>query len=224
MKKYIFLTIMLICGCSSNRVLIQPQAVNDQAVVHNRGAYSLHSHSPLKLKLAILDYAYDEIIISLSTTNTSSEPILFSEKNIEVELLASEELQPAFIYSYEQLTEEAAEKGESNLALIGNTVAGIGASFIPFGNIAYSVGRLFYSLNENTEEHQKRIDAFTFSQLNQNYLRQQSIEPGSTYSGILKIGFENDLEKGDDIIFRVSAGNEVEEFSFTCNEYNPSLD
>ena len=215
---------MFMYGCSSSRVLIKPQVINDQTVAYARGVPSLHSQSLLKLELAIMDYSKDEMIISLSVTNNTLEPISFSEKNIDVELLTSKELQSAAVYSFEQLAEEAAERGESNLALAGGTAAGIGARFIPFGDIAYSVGRLFYSIGSNTEGHQERIDAFTFSQLNQNYLRQHTVEPGSSYSGFLKIGFENNLEKGDGIIFRVSVGNEIEEFNFTCNELNPAFD
>lgn len=224
MKQLIILSIMFLSACSSNRVLVQPQAINNQIVAYDRGASSLHSQSFLKPELAVMDYSSDEMIISLSITNTTLQPISFSEKNIEVELITAEELQPAIVYNFEQLAEEAAERGESNVALAGNTAAGIVSSFIPFGSIAYSVGRLFYSIGNNTTGHQKRIDALTFSQLNKNYLRQQTVETGSSYSGILKIGFENALEEGNGIIFRVSAGNEIEEFHFICNEPTPSLD
>lgn len=106
--------------------------------------------------------------------------------------------------------------------MAGNTAVGIGASFIPFGSIAYSVGRLIYSISNNTEGHQKRIDKLTFSQLNQNYLRQQVIPPGSSYKGILKLGFENDLQQGDEIILSVVTGNETQAFNFICNK--PALD
>lgn len=224
MKQLIILIIIFIYGCSSNRILIHPQAFNDQTVTYFRGSSRLHSQSFLILELAIMDYSFDEMIINLSVTNTRLEPILFSEKNIEVEWLARDEIQPATVYSFDQLAEEAVEKGESNLVLVGDTAAGIGASIIPFGNIAYKVGKLFYSIGINTDGHQKRIDAFVFSQLNKNYLRQQTVEPGSSYSGILKIGFKNNLKEGDLIIFRVSVGNEIEEFNFICNEPNPSFD
>jgi hypothetical protein len=216
MKKIIILTLLFITGCSSNRVMIHPQTVNDQTISYARGGTVIHSQETLKPELTIIDYAYDEMVIGLSVTNTTPEPILFSEKNLQVELQGSEQLQPAIVYSFDQLIEEAAERGNSALYQVGNTAVGIGAGFIPFGGIAFSVGHLFYSLGGSNQTHQERVDALTFSQLNQSYLRQQTIEPKSTYSGILKIGFENDLEGGDNITFQVSAGNEIEKFNFTC--------
>ena len=217
MKKIIILSFLFITGCSSTRVMIHPQTENNQTISYARGGTVLHSQAMLKPELTIIDYAYNEMVIGLSVTNTTSEPILFSEKNIRIELLTSEESQQATIYSFEQLIEEAAERGESALYLVGNTAVGIGVGFIPFGGIAYSVGHLFYSLSgNNSQSHQDRVDALTFSQLNQNYLRQQTIEPKNSYAGILKIGFEDDLEEGDTITFQVSAGNEIENFNYTC--------
>lgn len=217
MKKIIILLFLFITGCSSTRVMVHPQTENDQTITYARGGTVLHSQATLKPELTIIDYAYDEMVIGLSVTNTTSEPILFSEKNIQIELFTSEESQLATIYSYEQLIEEAAERGESALYQVGNTAVGIGVGFIPFGGIAYSVGHLIYSLSgNNSQTHQERVDALTFSQLNQNYLRQQTIEPESTYAGILKIGFEDDLEEGDTIIFQIMDGKEIEKFNFTC--------
>jgi len=205
-------------GCSSNRVMIHPQTVDDQTITYARGGTVIHSQTALKPELTIIDYAYDEMVIGLSVTNTTKEPVLFSEKNIQVELQTLGESQPAIIYSFEQLIDEAAERGDSALYQVGNTAVGIGVGFIPFGGIAYSMGHLFYSLDGSSQTHQERVDALTFSQLNQNYLRQQTIKPESNYTGILKIGFENDLEEGDNIIFQVSAGDEIEKFNFTCEK------
>ena len=218
MTKIIILTLLFVTGCSSNRVMIHPQTESDQTISYARGGTVLHSQTALKPELTIIDYAYDEMVIGLSVTNTTQEPILFSEKNLQVELHTSEQSQSAIVYSFDQLIEEAAERGNSALYQVGNTAVGIGAGFIPFGGIAFSVGHLFYSLGGSNQTHQERVDALTFSQLNQNYLRQQTIKPDSSYTGILKIGFENDLEEGDTITFQVSAGDEIEKFNFVCEK------
>jgi hypothetical protein len=220
MKIIITLTLIFITSCSSNRVKIHPQTENEQTITYARGGVVLHSNTSLKPELTIIDYSYDEMIIGLSVTNTTSEPVLFSEKNIQVELLGLEESQQGTIYSFEQLIEEAAERGDSTLYQVGNTAVSIGVGFIPFGGIAYSVGRMLYSLgDENSRTHENRIDVLTFSQLNKNYLRQQTIEPNSSYAGILKIGFEDELEEGDTITFQVLGGNEIEKFNFTCKTH-----
>lgn len=219
MKKLIILTIIFISACSSNRVLVKPQVINDQTISYVRGNTRLHSQTFLESELTILDYSYDEMVISLTINNTSAESITITEKNIKVELLNTEGVQQkASIYSYDQLATEVAENSDNTLGQVGGTAAGIGASFIPFGSIAYSIGRLFYSIGSNTEGHQKRIDKLTYSQLSQLYFRQQTVEPESSYSGILKIGFEEELEEGDKIIFSVRSSLGIESFNFTCKD------
>lgn len=219
MKSLIILFSILLAGCSANRVQLEPQLINAQTVTYVRGSSKLNSQSLLKPELAVLEYSSDEMVIALAVTNLTVEPILFSEKNLTVNLLSSGELQAATIYRYEQLVGEAAEKGYNTAGQVGNTAVSIGASFIPFGGIALSVGRLFYSIgSQNTESYEERVDNLTFSQLNQNYIRQQTIEPGAKYSGILKIGFENDLEIGETIIFTLSAEDEIEKFIFNCEQ------
>lgn len=223
MKKIIILTLILLNACSSDRVLVQPQLSDDQTVTYERGKSKILSKSILKPELIIMDYSYDEMIIGLTISNTTFEAITFSEKNVEVELLSDDELEAATVYSFEQLAEEAAERGEDAMEQVGGTAASIGAGFVPFGSIAYSVGRLFYSLGSSSGGHEKRIDSLTFSQLSQVYLRQQTVEPDSNYSGVLKIGFEDELEEGDTIIFSVSSGEKIEKFKFICEE-KPSTD
>ncbi len=217
MKFFLIPAIMLLVACSSNRVVIHPQVLNKQTITYARGGPQLHSQTILQPELTILDYSYDEMVAALTVTNTTSEPILFSEKNLKVELSRSGDLIPATVYSYEQIVEQASEAGGSTAARVGDTAVGIGVGFIPFGGIAYTVGKLFYSLSsQNNEAHQKRIDSITFSQMNKNYLRKQTLQPGEDYSGIVKIGFEDDLQEGDQIIFQVIENNETEKFNFVC--------
>jgi hypothetical protein len=216
MKRLIILTLIFLNACSSSRVQVIPQANNDQTVTFERGKAKVHSKSFFKPELIIMDYSYDEMIIRLSITNSTSKAIIFSEKNIEVELHSTDEKETATVYSFEQLADEAAENGDQTAEQVGGTAASIGAGFVPFGSIAYSVGRLFYSIGNSTGGHEKRIDTLTFSQLSQVYLRQQTVEPDNSYSGILKIGFEEEPEDGDIIIFEVSTGDKVEKFKFIC--------
>ncbi|MCK5830849.1 MAG: hypothetical protein KAH20_11165 [Methylococcales bacterium] len=219
MKIIILLAFILVTGCSSNRVQLQPKVTNNQTVSYDRGGSKLNSQSLLKPELSVLDYSSDEIVIGLTVTNSTINPILFSEKNLNVNLLASGELQAGTVYNYEQMAEEAVDKGYDTAVQVGNTAASIGVGFIPFGHVFYSVGRLFYSIgSQNTESHEERIDKLTFSQMNRNYLRKQTIKPGARYSGILKIGFDDDLEVGDTVIFSVSGEDEVEKFQFTCEQ------
>jgi hypothetical protein len=218
MKKFIILTLIFLNACSSDRVLVKPQLSDGQTVTYERGKSKLRSKSSLKPELIVMDYSYDEMIIGVTISNSTSEAITFSEKNVEVELLSEDEPEAVTVYSFEQLAEEAAERGGDTAKQVGGTAASIGAGFIPFGSIAYSVGRLFYSLGSSTGGHEKRIDSLTFSQLSQVYLRQQTVEPDSDYSGILKIGFEDELEEGDTIIFKVSSGDTIEKFKFICEE------
>jgi len=209
--------IMLITACSSNRVIIHPQVMNKQTITYARGGPQLHSQTILQPELTILDYSYDQMVAALTVTNTTSEPILFSEQNLKVEVVNAEKSVPATVFSYEQIVEQAAEAGGSAAARVGDTAVGIGVGFIPFGGIAYTVGKLFYSLgNQDSETHQKRIDSITFSQMNKNYLRKQTLQSGDSYSGIVKIGFEDDLQEGDKIIFQVIGNEETEKFNFVC--------
>lgn len=198
--------------------MVQPQASTEQTVTFVRGQPRLHAKSFLNPELTLMDYSYDEMVIGLTLSNTTSESIVFSEKNIKVELHSEDEIQSATVYSFEQLAEDAAEREEDTLEQVGGTAASIGAGFIPFGSVAYSVGNLFYSIGNDTNGHQKRLDSLTFSQLSQVYLRQHTLEPESSYSGILKIGFEDELEAGDSIIFHVSSGDNIEKFKFICEE------
>lgn len=217
-KSIIFLIILAISGCSSNRVQLNPRAINNQKVSYARGGAKFHSQSTLKSELTVLDYSYDEMVIGISITNSTKESILFSEKNVTVNLLVSGEIQATHVYNFEQLAAEAAEKGYKTAALVGNTAAGIGAGFVPFGGIAYSVGRLFFALGSQDEGHQERVDKLTYSQMNQNYLRQQTIVPDETYSGFLKIAFEGILEPENTVIVQIAVGDEIEKFNFICEE------
>lgn len=214
MKKLIVLITVLLAGCSSNRVHLEPKLSNAQTVTYARGNVKINSQS----ELTILEYSSDKMVIGITVTNASESPILFSENNLSVEQLSEGEIQPATVYSFEQLAEEAADEGYGTAAQVGNTAASIGASFIPFGGIVYSVGRLFYSIGsqQSTESHEERVDKLAFAHLNKNYLRQQTIEPGANYSGVLKIGFEDDLEAGDMVVFNLSVGDGVEKFSLVC--------
>lgn len=218
MKGLTLLALLLMTGCSTERVLVRPEAMNGQTVAYARGASTLQSQSPYKHRLAVIDYSYDQMVIGLSLTNPTQDPLSFSENNVTVEQQTAEKKQTATVFNYEQLVAEADEKGEDYLALAGNTAAGVGAGFVPFGGIAYPVGRLLYTVGSDTESSQKRIDKLTYSQLNQNYLRQQTVEPGATYAGILKIGFPEVLKKNDVIVFRVFTENDSETFRFTCDE------
>ncbi len=217
MKKIFILIFIFLMGCSANRVQFQPQITSNQTVTYDRGRSKLNSQSLLSPELIILEYSTDEVVIGLTVTNSTAYPILFSKDNLSVELVSTDEKYKGIVYSYEELVEEAADRGYETAAQVGNTAVGIGAGFIPFGSIVYSVGRLFYSIgSQGSESHQERVDKLTFSKLNQNYLRLQTIEPGGRYSGILKIGFENDLEVGDTVVFSLSVENEVERFKYIC--------
>lgn len=219
MKKTIIIGIVLLTGCSANRVQLEPQAINNQTVSYVRGSSKLNSQSLLKPELAIIEHSSDEMVIALSVTNTTMGPILFSENNLVANRLSADKLQPATIYRHKELVEEASEKGYQTAAKVGNTAASVGASFIPFGGIALSIGRLFYSIgSSNTESYEDRIDKITFSQLDKNYIRQHTIESTEKYSGILKIGFDDDLKPGDNVIFSLSAEGNVEKFVFKCRQ------
>lgn len=219
MKVLSILAIVILSACSAKRVVIHPQAMNKQTITYARGGPKLKSQTALQPELTILDYSYDQMVIALTVTNTTSEPILFSEQNLQVELLGAEQSVLATVYSYEQIVEQAEEAGVSTAARVGDTAVGIGVGFIPFGGIAYTVGKLFYSLgNQDSESHQKRINSITFSQMDKNYLRKQTIQPGESYSGIVKIGFEDDLQEGETIIFQVKANDETEKFNFVCKD------
>lgn len=219
MKKIITFGLVLLVGCSANRVQLEPQLINNQTVTYSRGSSQLNSPSRFKPELAILEYSSDEMVIALSITNSTNEPILFSENNIKVKLLSSGELHDASIYNYGQVVEEAADKGYNTAAQVGNTAVNIGSGFIPFGGIALSVGRLFYSLgSQNVESsYQDRVDKIAFSNLNQ-YIRRHTIAAGEQYSGVLKIGFEEDLEEGNAVVFTLNVENEIEKFIFDCDE------
>ncbi len=217
MKVFLILVIMLITACSSNRVLIHPQVMDNQAISYDRGGPKLQSHTILQPELKILDYSFDQMVVALAVTNATSSPILFSDQNLKVAVVNEEKSVPATVFSFEQIVEQAAEAGGSTAAKVGDTAVGIGVGFIPFGGIAYTVGKLFYSIgSQDSETHQKRIDSITFSQINKNYLRKQTIVPGDSYSGILKVGFGDDLQEGDKIIFQVIGNEETETFNFVC--------
>ncbi len=221
MKNMLFFLIFVISGCAStNSVQLEPKAVNKQQIAYERGGAKFHSQAASKFELTILDYSQNEMVVGVSVTNSTSEPISYSEKNVTVEWVYKDEVKNAHIYNFEELAEEAGEKGYRTGKLVASTAAGIGASFIPFGGIAYSVGSLFYAIGSQDSKggHQQRIDKLVYSQLNKNYLRRQTIAPGETYSGILKIGFEDALEAENIIIIQVAVGDEVEKFHFTCKE------
>lgn len=214
MKKLIILVTVLLAGCSANRVQLEPQLSNGQTVTYDRGNVKINSQS----ELTVLEYSSDKMVVGLTVTNSSDVPVLFSENNLSVNQVSDGNLQAGTIYSFEEVAEEAADKGYDTAVQVGNTAASIGASFIPFGGIVYSVGRLIFSIGsqQSTESHEERVDRVAFSQLNKNYLRQQTIEPGAIYSGVLMIGFEDDLEAGDKVIFNLSIGDEVEKFDLVC--------
>lgn len=219
MKKMLFFLVIVISGCASNNVQLDPKAINNQKISYERGGAKFHSQAASQFELTILDYTQNEMVIGVSVTNSTLEPIPYSEKNVTVEWVYKDEVKEAHIYNFEELAEVAEEKGYRTGTLVASTAAGIGASFIPFGGIAYSVGSMFYAIgSQNSQGHQQRIDKLVYSQLNKNYLRRQTIAPGEKYSGILKIGFEDTLEAENIIIIQVAVGDEIEKFHFTCKE------
>lgn len=218
MKNILLLSVILLAGCSANRVKLEPHVINNQTVTFVRGSSKLNSNALLKAELAVLEYSSNEMVIALSVTNPALESILFSENNLTANRLALGVLQHAIVFQYDELVGEASEKGYGTAGKVGNTAISIGASFIPFGGIALSVGRLFYDIGSSSasESHEERVERLTYSQLDKNYIRRQTIEPGGQYSGILKIGFEDDLEAGDSVIFTLSAEGDIEKFVFKC--------
>ena len=206
------------CACSSSRILLHPKKSESQTVSYSRGISILQSQETLNPEFSIMDYSENEMIIGLTVTNITSEPLTISEQNLKAELTSGEEIHHAKIYDYEQLIKESADRSNENLALAGNTAAGIGAGFIPFGGIALSVGKLFYTVGNGSEEHQKRIDSFTFSQLNQHYFRLQTLQPSEKYSGFLKIGFDQNFKAKDKIAFHFVYDDQTETFTYSCKE------
>jgi len=220
MKKILFFLIFVISGCAStNSVQLDAKAVNKQQISYERGGAKFHSQAASKFELTILDFVQNEMVIGVSVTNSTLEPIPYSEKNVTAEWVYKDEVKEPHIYNFKELAEEAEEKGYRTGKLVASTAVGIGASFIPFGGIAYSVGSLFYAIgSQDSKGHQQRIDKLVYSQLNKNYLRRQTIAPGETYSGILKIGFEDALKAENTIVIQVAVGDESEKFHFTCKE------
>ena len=213
------LLVALLSGCSSSRVQVSPQATDDQKITYVRGGAKVHSQSTLKAELTVLDYSYNEMVIGLSVTNSTLESMIFSEKSVVVERIVDGEIETAQVFNFEQLTEQASERGYKTAALVGRTTVGIGASFIPFGGIAYSIGSLFYAIGSQDSGHQERVDKLVYSQMSKDYLRQQTVEPSGRYSGVLKIGFDDELEPEDKVIFTVSdSNNNVEKFNFICEK------
>lgn len=217
------IAVLVLTGCSSTHVALQPNPTENQEITFLRGRNKLNSKSLFKPELAVLEYSEDEMVVSVGITNFMDKPLIVSENNLTAERYPAdkdEKIQQGTIYHFEDLAEEAADSGYNTSYQVGDTAASIGASFVPFGGIVYAVGRLFYSLGSqhSTASHDERVDQLTFSQLNQNYFRQQTVAPKTQYSGILKIGFEDDLEVGDVITFKLHVNEQIEQFSFTCEQ------
>lgn len=204
-------------GCATkSRVNITAAPIEQQNSAFMRGGVKLASKNH-KTELTVVDYSHDEMVVAISVANDKTEPFLFSEKNITSQHLHLDQGANAKIYSYEELLAEYGKSDYSTIAQVGQTAASIGAAFIPFGGIALSLGSLLYSLSEQDVSHQDRINSLVQSDFNQTYLRQHTIDPKADYSGIVKIGFSEELAMGDKVLFNVSIDNKTESFTFVCN-------
>lgn len=221
MKQYLLLmSALLATGCSSTHVLLQPELSDGQEINYSRGRSKINSQSLFKPELAVLEYSEDEMVVGIGITNFTDKPLLLSEDNLVAERLSAGETEQAIIYHFDDLVKDAAKSGYSTAYQVGDVAASVGVSFIPFGGIVYSLGKLFYSLgsSQTAGSPEERVDQLTYSQLNNNYFRQQTVAPEVEYSGILKLGFDGDFEEGDKVTFKLTVGGQVENFVFICKE------
>jgi hypothetical protein len=203
-------------GCSSqNRVSIAASPTPQQNTAFMRGGVKLSSKNH-KIALTVVDYSTTEMLAAISLANDKTQPFLFSEKNISVQHFRSDKTVNAKVYSYEELRAENSNSDNSALGQIGATAASIGSSFIPFGSIAMSLGYLAYSLYDQDNTNKNRIDSLVAAQLDQLYLRQNTIEPQQEYEGIVKIGFSEELKVGDKVLFNLILDDKTEGFTFVC--------
>lgn len=221
MRKSVFLplaavTLALNSGCAEQkRIGISSAPAAQQNSVFMRGGVKLLSKNH-KTELTIVDYSEDEMVASISLTNDTNKAFVFSEKNITARHQRLNRISNAKIYSYEELLAEYSDTDYSAVSQVGQTAASIGASFIPFGNIALTLGSLLYSLSSQGLTNKSRIDSIVSAQLGEAYLRQQTVNAKTEYGGIVKIGFEEGLAKGDKVLFTVTIADQTETFTFVC--------
>ncbi|NOQ37201.1 MAG: hypothetical protein GQ569_15130 [Methylococcaceae bacterium] len=203
-------------GCASKkRVTIDAAPTAHQESAFMRGGVKLSSDNH-KSELTVVDYSHDEMVVAISIANNKTESFLFSDKNIKAQHLHSNKGFNAKIYSYEELLAEYGNSDYATVMQVGSTAASIGTAFIPFGGIAMSLGRLLFSLADQGVSHKDRVNSLVASQLNQLYLRQHTVEVDKEYGGIVKIGFAEELKRGDKVLFNISIGNTIESFTFVC--------
>lgn len=207
----LILALMLaVTGCSSNRVLVQPVAEENQSVSYERGQLQLAAEASNPLELTIVDYSGDEMIIEVSVSNNGDDPFDFSDQSVKGKIISPDQHYPVNILRYDTFLKNRNDSSDNMWRKTGATAVSVGSAFIPYGGIASSVAQLLFSLNQETSVSlQDRIDA-------QAYLRRHTVEPNTDYGGRLKIGLPKQLESGDVLMFQVSSADEVQDFRFIC--------
>lgn len=214
-KSIWFINFLLLVGCSATPVHLEPNTNHDTTINYDRGSIKLKKQSLINPELIVFDYSPDELVINLSVTNSKQVPLIVSHKIFTVTVKSDSKSHHGTVYSFDQLVQQAVDKGYDEMYQVGTTAAGIGASFIPFGNIAYSVGRLFYSMgSQHYVSDEERIDKLVFSKLNQGYFRQHTLQPRERYSGFVRIRFEEDLQVDDEVVVSINMGGIEDKFSF----------
>lgn len=203
--------LLSLSGCSSNRVLVQPVAEENQSVSYNQGQLQLKDEASNPLELTIVDYSGDEMIIAVSVSNNGNDPFDFSDQSVKGKIISPDRHYPVNVLQYDAFLKNNSGSSDDLWRRTGSTAVSVGSAFIPYGGLASSVAQLLLSINQDTYNSQKeRIDA-------RSYLRRHTVEPNTDYGGKLKISLPKPLESGDVLMFEVSsAADEIQGFQFIC--------
>lgn len=203
--------LLIVSGCASNPVVVQPVAEENQSVSYEKGQLQLKDEASNPLKLTIVDYSGDEMIIEVSVSNNGDDPFDFSDQSVKGKIISPDRHYPVNILRYDTFLRNSSSSNDDIWRRTRSTALSVGSSFIPYGGIASSVAQLLLSINQEARTPQQdRIDA-------QSYLRRHTVEPNTDYGGKLKISLPKPLESGDVLMFEVSsAANEIQDFQFIC--------
>ncbi len=217
----LLLGLSLAGGCaapSSTKIRLEPKPTDGQTISYQRGQTQMQAGGANPVRLTVVDHAGDQLVVHVSVENRGTTEYLFSEQNLSGEMVSGKWVQPLAFYTYEEVLEELDDSDEKLAAEAGSTAVSVGSKAVPYGGTMSSIAQLAMAAStQDGNDPEARLDVLTRAALENNaYIRRNTMSPGSTYEGILRVALLEPLSECESMRFNVQVGADLHRFVFDC--------
>ncbi len=206
-------------GCAtsgSSTVHLEPDPTEGHRISYQRGQTQIQAGSENPVRLTVVDHAGDQLVVHVALEARDATEYVFSEQNLSGEMVSRSGVQPLRILSYEEVMEELDDSDERLATQAGSTAVSVGSKIVPYGGSIGSIAKLAMA-TRNDHDPEARLDALTRAAIEENaYIRRNTMRPGSTYEGVLRVALPEFISECESMHFNVRVGADLHRFAFDC--------